>query len=608
MLILNSTLSFRGLAKKETWWSSGILMLLIAILSVSVARVPASAQEPVRPPLLLVVPDTDTTITASATYRLSGSTIPGAAVRLNGKPMRVYPTGAFVGLLRLEQGENLFTLTAVDSPDVVVTKEFLIVRKPPLTSTPRDTLAIDTVMIEPSQDLWLNEGDLLRVQIKGTPGCTATFLDGMPMNEVASSGPNGVEGIYRGVYRVRADDVWEKAAVQFTLADSAGRSVVRASAGRLTARPGLFPIVGIARGERPYLNYGLGEDRLGGAKLSFISAGVRLMLTGKAGDQYRVELAENQEAWIPEQQVEVQPKGTPPPFSLTGSWNVYGEKNYDYVTIALSDRLPYASFVEGTPTRIFVDLYGAVSNSNWITQHLTAREILNVSYRQVEKNLLRITVQLKHPQVWGYALGYRGNTLVLKVRRQPEKLDLDRLTIMLDAGHGGTNDGAIGSTCAKEKDINLAMVFQLKQLLEGQGAKVLLTRRNDSSSTNGERLKAIIGSEADLLISIHSNSIGNTTDPEATRGVSTYYRHQCYRPLSQAIYARVLKTGLAPFGNVGGFNFTLNSPTELPNVLVELAFMSHPEDEMKLLDEKFRGEIAERIVEGVEDFLESNED
>jgi len=52
----------------------------------------------------------------------------------------------------------------------------------------------------------------------------------------------------------------------------------------------------------------------------------------------------------------------------------------------------------------------------------------------------------------------------------------------------------------------------------------------------------------------------------------------------------------------------LNSPTELPNVLVELAFMSNPEDEMKLLDDRFRKKIAERIVEGVEDFLESNEE
>jgi N-acetylmuramoyl-L-alanine amidase len=69
-----------------------------------------------------------------------------------------------------------------------------------------------------------------------------------------------------------------------------------------------------------------------------------------------------------------------------------------------------------------------------------------------------------------------------------------------------------------------------------------------------------------------------------------------------------LKTGLAPFGNVGGFNFLLNSPTELPSVLVELAFMSNPSDEMRLLDDGFRKELAERIVAGVEEFLESNEE
>jgi N-acetylmuramoyl-L-alanine amidase len=66
----------------------------------------------------------------------------------------------------------------------------------------------------------------------------------------------------------------------------------------------------------------------------------------------------------------------------------------------------------------------------------------------------------------------------------------------------------------------------------------------------------------------------------------------------------VLKTGLVQFGNVGGFNFSLNSPTDVPNVLVEQAFMSHPGDEMLLLDDDFRKRIAERIMDGVEDWLD----
>ncbi|MDH3251389.1 MAG: N-acetylmuramoyl-L-alanine amidase, partial [Ignavibacteria bacterium] len=85
---------------------------------------------------------------------------------------------------------------------------------------------------------------------------------------------------------------------------------------------------------------------------------------------------------------------------------------------------------------------------------------------------------------------------------------------------------------------------------------------------------------------------------------STYYKYICYRALSQFILDEVLKTGLSSFGNVGSFNFTLNSPTELPNVLVELAFMSHPEDEMKLLDDDFRRQLAERIVDGITEFLD----
>ncbi|HET6273031.1 MAG TPA: N-acetylmuramoyl-L-alanine amidase, partial [Bacteroidota bacterium] len=110
---------------------------------------------------------------------------------------------------------------------------------------------------------------------------------------------------------------------------------------------------------------------------------------------------------------------------------------------------------------------------------------------------------------------------------------------------------------------------------------------------------------ADILISLHSNSIGLTTNPEDTKGAGTFYKYICYRPLSQFILENVLESGLSSLGNVGSFNFALNSPTEVPNVLVEMAFISNPEDEMKLMDDEFRQELAQRIVDGVEEFLDS---
>ena len=109
-------------------------------------------------------------------------------------------------------------------------------------------------------------------------------------------------------------------------------------------------------------------------------------------------------------------------------------------------------------------------------------------------------------------------------------------------------------------------------------------------------------------MSIHANSVGLTTNPDDIKGVTTFYKHLCYRPLSLFILKEVVKTGLSSFGNVGSFNFALNSPTELPNVLVETAFISNPEDEMKLIDEDFRHRLAKRIVDGIEDFLDSCDD
>ena len=69
------------------------------------------------------------------------------------------------------------------------------------------------------------------------------------------------------------------------------------------------------------------------------------------------------------------------------------------------------------------------------------------------------------------------------------------------------------------------------------------------------------------------------------------------------MYSKMLELGLNQFGMVGSFNFSLNAPTQLPNVLVETAFMSNPEDEMKLLDGEFRKAVAAKVVSGLEEFV-----
>ena len=65
----------------------------------------------------------------------------------------------------------------------------------------------------------------------------------------------------------------------------------------------------------------------------------------------------------------------------------------------------------------------------------------------------------------------------------------------------------------------------------------------------------------------------------------------------------MLELGLKEYGNTGSFNFMLNSPIEYPNVLVEVLFLSNPEEEMLILEDDFQQKVADKIVLGIKDFL-----
>ena len=81
--------------------------------------------------------------------------------------------------------------------------------------------------------------------------------------------------------------------------------------------------------------------------------------------------------------------------------------------------------------------------------------------------------------------------------------------------------------------------------------------------------------------------------------------HIGFRPFSQALLKRMLDANLNEFGNIGHFNFTLNSPTDFINTLVEIAFLSNVDDEEKIQSKKFHKTVANQIYKGLRDFLKN---
>ena len=353
----------------------------------------------------------------------------------------------------------------------------------------------------------------------------------------------------------------------------------------------------------PYLRFGSGTDRLGGAKISPLDSDVVLQVVDSTQGDYQVRLSRYHTAWIGKENVQKTASPAKEGMHLTGDWKVYGDSLYDYVTVQVDGRLPYTSRMETDPARIVVDLYGATSNTNWIQQLASVKEIKNVWYEQPEDDVLRIFIELAHPQPWGYRVYYdEAGKLTVRVKRQPALLALPGLTIAIDAGHGGTNTGTTGSSPEiREKDLTLLFAKDLENELRSRKARVIMTRVNDTTLSMFDRISFLDQQSPDLLVSIHLNE----SDRDTVRGVSTYYRYQAYRPLSEAILKRLLQTGLDEFGNIGSFNFALNGPTDYPSCLVEVAFLSNPQDEQRILNPAFRSLVAKKIADGIQDFLAS---
>ena len=348
-----------------------------------------------------------------------------------------------------------------------------------------------------------------------------------------------------------------------------------------------------------YLQYGNGGDRLGGSKMGYIDADIALTAVGETGELYKVTLGEQAYAYVPKEYVVTGGEGMKT--YNTGSISVANRGTADRVTMSLPARLPYYSYTEIDPSTIVVKLYGATNNTNWLTQRNTLGMIDYVDLRQDESDVLSVIIHLKEKYQWGYSIAYDGTTLNIDVRHRPESIELKNLTIGLDAGHGGQYPGAQSPSGLTEKEVNLDIVCKMAEILRKKGATVVMTRTDDSGPSMSERKRIWREAGVDLAISVHNNASGN---PLVPMGTSSYYKHLFCRPLAQNLHASMLDLGLANFGLTGNFNFSLNGPTDYPNALVEVLFMSSLPDEEMLADPTMRTRLAEQIVRGLENYLE----
>lgn len=175
-------------------------------------------------------------------------------------------------------------------------------------------------------------------------------------------------------------------------------------------------------------------------------------------------------------------------------------------------------------------------------------------------------------------------------------------TVVIDAGHGGKDPGASSVLGFYEKGINLSVALEVARLLEQRGLRVKMTRTDDYSVELEDRAAVANDLDADLFVSIHSDSF-----PESSRRGYTIYiarsASSSSRQAANAIARSMSGTGLNSFG-VQTAGYHVLTDTRGPAVLVELGYLSNRSEAALLRSSSFQDRLAQAVADGISDYFD----
>jgi N-acetylmuramoyl-L-alanine amidase len=179
----------------------------------------------------------------------------------------------------------------------------------------------------------------------------------------------------------------------------------------------------------------------------------------------------------------------------------------------------------------------------------------------------------------------------------------NRPRVVIDAGHGGDDPGAIGIDGIKEKDIILSIALDVEEILKKQDIDVVMTRDSDVFISLEGRTDLANDVNADLFVSIHANSI-NLSRPDVS-GLETYY-YQSGRRLAEVIHWSILNGVEIDDRSIRRARFYVLRHSTMPAVLVEVGFVTGEVDAANLRDSNHRRRMAEAIARGIVEYIRQN--
>lgn len=190
------------------------------------------------------------------------------------------------------------------------------------------------------------------------------------------------------------------------------------------------------------------------------------------------------------------------------------------------------------------------------------------------------------------------------------KSDDTGIVVVIDPGHGGMDPGKVGVSGVLEKDVNLAIALKLRDKLEAEGVRVVITRDNDEclatpgatnkkSSDMKNRIEIINGADADCLISIHQNSFIDSS----VKGAQVFYYGTSKESRELAVkLQKLLISEVDPENRreaKEGNDYYILRKSTCPGVIIECGFLSCHEETARLVDNEYQCRIADAVAKAV---------
>lgn len=178
---------------------------------------------------------------------------------------------------------------------------------------------------------------------------------------------------------------------------------------------------------------------------------------------------------------------------------------------------------------------------------------------------------------------------------------LEGIKIVVDAGHGGSDNGALGSMGKEiaEKDINLAAAQKTAEKLRSLGATVIMTRTQDEYITLQERQQISFAEKPDLFLSIHANSLDDNKDISKVEGLSVFYKREAAKSFAESIFNTTKKELERDTRGLLQSNLYVARASWTPSVIYESGFIPNPSDFEWLISEDGQQRLADSIANSI---------